>query len=62
MNGAAIMLSVFIRDPQFQGQTKDKLSTTEVTRQVDNALKDYFDHWLTSDPARGTAFAGGLYQ
>lgn len=55
LNGAAIMLSVFIRDPQFQGQTKDKLSTTEVTRQVDNALKDYFDHWLTSDPARSTA-------
>ncbi len=55
LNGAAIMLSVFIRDPQFQGQTKDKLATTEVTRQVDNAIKDYFDHWLTSDPARSTA-------
>ncbi len=55
LNGAAIMLSVFIRDPQFQGQTKDKLATAEVTRLVDNALKDYFDHWLTSDPARSTS-------
>ncbi|HOO50237.1 MAG TPA: DNA topoisomerase IV subunit B [Alphaproteobacteria bacterium] len=55
LNGAAIMLSVFIRDPQFQGQTKDKLATSEVTRLVDNALKDYFDHWLTSDPSRSTS-------
>jgi topoisomerase-4 subunit B len=48
---AAILLSVFIREPQFQGQTKDKLSTPAATRWVDTAIKDYFDHWLTSDPA-----------
>lgn len=53
--GAAIMLSVFIKDPQFQGQTKDKLATASVTKLVDNAVKDYFDHWLTNDPARSTA-------
>ena len=48
---AAILISVFIRDPQFQGQTKDKLSNPEVVRLVDQAVKDYFDHWLTSDTA-----------
>lgn len=51
MSGAAIMLSVFIRDPQFQGQTKEKLVNTEVSRWVDTAIKDYFDLWLTNDPA-----------
>jgi topoisomerase-4 subunit B len=51
MNGAAVLLSVFIRDPQFQGQTKEKLVSAEATKWVDSALKDYFDHWLTADPA-----------
>lgn len=51
MNGAAILLSVFIRDPQFQGQTKEKLVSAEATKWVDSAIKDYFDHWLTADPA-----------
>jgi topoisomerase-4 subunit B len=47
---AAALLSVFIGDPQFQGQTKDKLATAAATRWVDTAIKDYFDHWLTEDP------------
>ena len=51
INGAAILLSVFIREPQFQGQTKEKLANTEAARWVDQAVKDYFDHWLTSDTA-----------
>jgi topoisomerase-4 subunit B len=51
MAGSAILLSVFIRDPQFQGQTKEKLASAEVTRWVDTAIKDHFDHWLSSDPA-----------
>ncbi|HPF78140.1 MAG TPA: toprim domain-containing protein, partial [Alphaproteobacteria bacterium] len=50
LGDAAALLSVFIRDPQFQGQTKDKLATAAATRWVDTAIKDYFDHWLTSDP------------
>ncbi len=49
LSTACILLSVFIRDPQFQGQTKDKLTNSYVTRIVDNAIKDRFDHWLTSD-------------
>lgn len=51
MNGAAILLSVFIRDPQFQGQTKEKLVSNDAAKWVDSAIKDYFDHWLTEDPA-----------
>lgn len=51
MNGAAVLLSVFIREPQFQGQTKEKLATVEAGKWVDSAIKDYFDHWLTGDPA-----------
>ena len=49
--GLAGMLSVFIRDPQFQGQTKDKLTSPEAARMVEAALRDHFDHWLTGDPA-----------
>jgi len=46
---AYILLSVFIKDPQFQGQTKDKLVTAEAARLVENALRDPFDHWLSGD-------------
>ena len=49
LSDAAIMLSVFIRDPQFQGQTKDKLTSAKATRLVESAVKDSFDHWLSSD-------------
>ena len=49
--GAALLLSLFIRDPQFQGQTKERLASAEATRLVEDALKDHFDHWLGADPA-----------
>src|SRR5262249_47596603 len=48
---AAILLSLFLRDPQFQGQTKERLASTEAVRLVENAVKDHFDHWLSADPA-----------
>lgn len=51
MAGAAALLSVFIKNPQFQGQTKEKLATPEAARLVDSVLKDLFDHWLSADPA-----------
>ncbi len=54
-SGAEIMLSLFIRDPQFQSQTKDRLTSPEATRLVDNAIKDHFDHWLTASGERGKA-------
>ena len=52
MTGAAVMLSVFIREPEFVGQTKDKLATTEASRIVDAAIRDAFDHWLTGNPIK----------
>ncbi len=52
MTGAAAMLSVFIREPEFQGQTKDRLATAEATRIVENAVKDQFDHWLAGNPVQ----------
>ncbi len=54
-SGAEIMLSLFIRDPQFQSQTKDRLTSPEATKLVDNAIKDHFDHWLTGSGDRGKA-------
>ena len=52
MTGAACMVSVFIREPEFQGQTKDRLATAEATRIVENAIKDPFDHWLAGNPTQ----------
>ena len=55
MDGAVVILSLFIREPQFQGQTKERLASPEAARLVEGALKDHFDHWLSDDPqsARG---------
>jgi topoisomerase IV subunit B len=50
LDGAAAMLSVFIREPEFQGQTKDRLATAEAQRIVDQAVRDQFDHWLAGNP------------
>ncbi|TPI49858.1 DNA topoisomerase IV subunit B [Mesorhizobium sp. B2-9-1] len=50
MISAAGMLSVFIREPEFVGQTKDRLATIEAMRIVENALRDPFDHWLADNP------------
>jgi topoisomerase-4 subunit B len=50
MVGAGAMLSVFIREPEFQGQTKDRLATAEAQKIVEQAIKDPFDHWLAGNP------------
>src|ERR1700742_3912816 len=47
---AAVMLSVFVREPEFQGQTKDRLATAEAQRVVEQAIKDPFDHSLSGNP------------
>jgi topoisomerase IV subunit B len=52
MTGAGAMLSVFVREPEFQGQTKDRLATAEAQRIVEQAIKDPFDHWLAGNPAQ----------
>jgi topoisomerase-4 subunit B len=49
LGGSAILLSVFVRDPQFQGQTKEKLVSSGVAKLVDQAIKDHFDHWLSGN-------------
>jgi topoisomerase-4 subunit B len=50
MISAAAMLSVFVREPEFVGQTKDKLATVEAQRIVENAIRDSFDHFLADSP------------
>jgi topoisomerase-4 subunit B len=54
MISAAGMLSVFIREPEFVGQTKDRLATVEAQRIVENAVRDPFDHWLADNPQEAT--------
>ena len=50
MAAACAVLSVFIREPEFQGQTKEKLSTQDAQRLVENVVRDHFDHWLAESP------------
>ncbi|OKL42945.1 DNA topoisomerase IV subunit B [Pseudovibrio exalbescens] len=50
MTSSGAMLSVFVREPEFVGQTKDRLATNEATKIVENAVRDAFDHWLTASP------------
>jgi topoisomerase-4 subunit B len=47
----AAKLSLFLREPQFQGQTKERLTSPDAARLVEAAVRDHFDHWLTGDPA-----------
>ncbi len=62
MVGAEIMLSVFIRDPQFQSQTKDRLTSPEASRLVENAMRDHFDHFLSDNMERGKALLGQVME
>ncbi len=54
LGGAVIVLSLFIKDPQFQGQTKNRLVSAEATRLVENAMRDHFDHYLSGDTENST--------
>ena len=58
MQGAELMLSVFIKDPQFQSQTKDRLTSPDAARLVENAVRDHFDHFLADNMERGKALLG----
>ena len=51
---AGALLSVFVRNPEFQGQTKDKLATAEAQRIVENTVRPAFDHWLASNPKQAS--------
>ena len=48
--GGCALVSCFIREPEFVGQTKDRLATTEAARMVEGAVRDHFDNWLAADP------------
>jgi topoisomerase-4 subunit B len=50
LDPVAAKLSLFLREPQFQGQTKEKLASAEASRLVEGALRDRFDHFLAGDP------------
>ncbi|HTI66255.1 MAG TPA: DNA topoisomerase IV subunit B [Caulobacteraceae bacterium] len=52
---AGALISVFVRNPEFQGQTKERLSSSDAQRLVEAALRDPFDHWLTAQPKTATA-------
>ena len=58
VTGAEIMLSVFIREPQFQSQTKDRLTSPDAARLVETAVRDHFDHFLADHMERGRALLG----
>jgi topoisomerase-4 subunit B len=49
MTGGCALVSCFIREPQFVGQTKDRLATEDAARLVEGAVRDHFDNWLASD-------------
>jgi|KBSSwiStaDraftv2_1062776.scaffolds.fasta_scaffold04645_2 topoisomerase IV subunit B len=52
---AGSMISIFVRNPEFQGQTKERLSSPDAQRLVEAALRDPFDHWLTAQPKAASA-------
>ncbi len=49
MTGGCALVSVFIRDPQYVGQTKDRLSNENVQKMVEGSVRDHFDNWLAAD-------------
>jgi topoisomerase-4 subunit B len=62
MSGCELMLSIFIREPQFQSQTKDRLTSPEAARLVEAAMRDHFDHFLTANMDRGKALLGHVLE
>ena len=49
LTGGCALISIFIREPSFVGQTKDRLSTEEAAKWVESAVRDHFDNWLAND-------------
>lgn len=59
---AGALISVFIRNPEFQGQTKDRLSSPEGARLVEQLLRDPLDHWLTESPKQANTLLGFIIE
>lgn len=55
LDSACIVISIFVKDPLFQGQTKEKLVSSGVSKTAENILKDHLDHWLSSNKTKATA-------
>ncbi|MEO7564496.1 MAG: DNA topoisomerase IV subunit B [Sphingomicrobium sp.] len=62
MNGVELMLSIFIRNPHFQSQTKDRLTSLEAARFVEAAVRDHVDHFLADNMDRGRALLGHILE
>jgi topoisomerase-4 subunit B len=62
LNGVELMLSVFLRNPHFQSQTKDRLTSLEAARFVEGAVRDHFDHYLADNMDRGRALLGAIVE
>lgn len=62
LGGAVIILSLFIREPQFQGQTKNRLVSAEAARLVENAMRDHFDHYLSGNPENSASLINVITQ
>ncbi len=62
VGGACIMLSLFIPEPQFQGQTKEKLTNSDAARIVENSVRDHFDHWLSGAPDMANALLDAIVE
>jgi topoisomerase-4 subunit B len=55
---AGALISVFVRNPEFQGQTKDRLSSPDAQRLVEQLMRDPLDHWLTESPKQANTLLG----
>jgi topoisomerase-4 subunit B len=62
IEGSAGLLSLFLREPQFQGQTKEKLVSVDAARMVENVVGDHFDHWLGGDPESANALLEAIIE
>ncbi|MBF0605455.1 MAG: DNA topoisomerase IV subunit B [Nitrospirae bacterium] len=62
MDGLWAIISIFIHEPEFAGQTKERLASTWVTRQVESAVKDHLDHWLHGDVGQATLLVTAIVE
>ncbi|MFZ1415367.1 MAG: DNA topoisomerase IV subunit B [Defluviicoccus sp.] len=62
LGGACVLLSVFLAQPEFQGQTKERLTTPAAARLVETAVGDHFDHWLAQSPEAASELIAALIE
>lgn len=62
LDGLWVIISIFIQEPEFSGQTKERLASAWVTRQVESAVKDHLDHWLHGDVGQATLLVTAIVE